>query len=144
MIIRLSNQIKSKNLIATIDYIISGIVKPCTLINPAPSKCTKLHLPPPTSIHLHPALCNTLNNISTKILLVIGQFPKFRPENSKLARIVSWKWWFLIQLDFWNSNPINLFLGTFVLKLLSVLSQYWHAWYFRAADSESGHRFSKF
>ena len=44
------------------------------LWNRAPSS-TKVHptppssfQPPPSSIHLHPALCNTLNNIWTKIL----------------------------------------------------------------------------
>ena len=69
------------------------------LLNPAPTS-TQLHLPPPsyiqlrppptssfqpppTSIHLHPAhsnlhpaLCNSLNNIVTKISHIIGQFPQ--------------------------------------------------------------------
>ena len=62
------------------------------LLNRAPTS-TKLHSPPPSSIQLHPALpssthlhlahfsfhpalCNTLNNIWTKILHVIGQFPQ--------------------------------------------------------------------
>ena len=59
------------------------------LLNRAPTS-TQLYLPPPSSIHLHPvhfnlhpayfsfhsALCNTLNNIWTKILHVIGQFPQ--------------------------------------------------------------------
>ena len=64
-------------------------------LHPAPSTSTQListstqlHLPPPSSFQpppssiylhpahfsLHPALCNTLNNIWTKILHVIGQF----------------------------------------------------------------------
>ena len=57
-----------KILIATIDYILLSIAKPCTLIHPASSTSTQLHLPHPTSNHLHPthfslssALGNTLN-----------------------------------------------------------------------------------
>ena len=73
-----------------------------TQLHPAPSTSTHListynqlhpHLPtsfqpPPSSIHLypahfslHPALCNTLNVIRTKILHVIVNFPKFRLKN---------------------------------------------------------------
>ena len=61
----------------------------CVLLNHAPTS-THLHppppcsfKPPPSSIQLHPAhfslhqaLCNTLNNIQTKILHIIGQFPQ--------------------------------------------------------------------
>ena len=54
-----------------------------TQLHPAPSTSTQLHPAPPSFIHLHPAhfnlhliLCNTLNNIWTKILQVIGQFPQ--------------------------------------------------------------------
>ena len=45
----------------------------------------QLHMPPPSSIHLHPALCNTLNNIWTKILHVIGQFPQIYAEKLKIV-----------------------------------------------------------
>ena len=59
------------------------------LLNRAPTS-TQLHSPPPTTTQListstqlhpahfslHPPLCNTLNNIWTKILHVIGQFPQ--------------------------------------------------------------------
>ena len=41
---------------------------------------------PPSSIHLHPVLCNTLNIIRTKILHVIGQFPQTKAENFKVFR----------------------------------------------------------
>ena len=51
-----------------------------TQLNPPPPRSFQ---PPPSSIHLHPAhfslhpaLCNTLNNIWTKILHVFGQFPQ--------------------------------------------------------------------
>ena len=37
------------------------------------STSTQLH---PANFSLHPALCSTLNNIWTKILHVIGQFPQ--------------------------------------------------------------------
>ena len=64
------------------------------LLNHAPSS-TQLHpppsssfQPPPNSIHLHPAhfslhpaLCNILDNIWTKILHALGQFPQIKAEN---------------------------------------------------------------
>ena len=77
-----------------------GITKPCTHLHPASSTSTQHHPPPPSStqvhpsplnsfqpplgsIHLQPAhfslqpvLCNTSNNISTKILHLIVQFPQ--------------------------------------------------------------------
>ena len=63
-----------------------GATKPYTQLHSAPSTSTQLHppppsrfQPPPSSIHLHPthfslhlALCNTLNNIRSKISDVIG------------------------------------------------------------------------
>ena len=52
------------------------------LLNHVPTS-TQLHPSPPRSIHLHsahfnlhPAHCNTLNVIRTKISYVIGQFPQ--------------------------------------------------------------------
>ena len=39
--------------------------------------CTHLH---PAHFSIHPALCNTLNVIRTKILHVIGQFPQIQVE----------------------------------------------------------------
>ena len=90
------------------------------LLNRPPSS-TRLHPPPPSSIHLHPAhsslhpappssirlhpaLFNTLNNIWTKILLIIGQFPQICAKKRKvvhfdwkLAHMVYWRCWFQIQ-----------------------------------------------
>ena len=40
---------------------------------------------PPSSINLHPALCNTLNIIRTKILHVIEQFHKIWAENFEVV-----------------------------------------------------------
>ena len=39
----------------------------------------------PSSIHLHPALCNTLNIIRTKISHIIGQFSKIWVEKFKVV-----------------------------------------------------------
>ena len=56
-----------------------------------------VHPAPPSSLHpahfnlhpdhlsLHPVLCNTLNVIRTSVLHVSGNFPTFRPKNSKLS-----------------------------------------------------------
>ena len=97
------------------------------LLNRAPSS-TQLHPSPPSSFeprlsstHVHPAhfslhaaLCNTLNNIWTKILHVIGQFP----QKNFPRKIKSCPFWLKIgphgilevlipkpDLDFWNSDP---------------------------------------
>ena len=58
-----------------------GITKPCTQLHPALSPSTQfiststqLHYLHPAHFSLRPALCNTLNNIWTKILHIIGQF----------------------------------------------------------------------
>ena len=93
---------KRSLLMKSFPFLMTGITKLCTQtqlhpplpssihLHPAPSTSTQLHppppssfQPPPSSIHLHPAhfslhpaLCNTLNNIWTKILHVIGQFPQ--------------------------------------------------------------------
>ena len=55
-----------------------------------------VHPAPPSSLHpdhstLHPVLCNTLNVIRTSVLHVSGNFPKFRPKNSKLS-ILTQNW----------------------------------------------------
>ena len=79
-----------KKTLNDIECFINGITKSRTHLHPALSNPTQLHPPPPkpfqlppSSIHLHPAdfslhpaLCSTLNNIWTKILHVIGQFPQ--------------------------------------------------------------------
>ena len=73
-----------------------GITKPCTQLHPTPPSLFK---PPPSSIHLHPphfslhpALCETLNNIWTKILHVnwaisptLGQKIKNCPFSVKIG-----------------------------------------------------------
>ena len=54
-------------------YLLLGITKPCTQLQPAPPSSIHLH---PAHFSLHPAVCNALNNIWTKILHIIGQFPQ--------------------------------------------------------------------
>ena len=84
-------------------------------LHPAPSTskspCSSIHLHP-AHFSLHLALCNTLNNIWTKTLHVIGQFPQIG------RKIKSCPFWLKIgthgilevlipnpDLDFWNSDP---------------------------------------
>ena len=92
-----------------------GITKPCTHLHPAPSRSIHLH---PAHFSLHSALCNTLNIIQTKILHVIGNFPKFRRKNSKLSIFnENWCMWYLggadskSRLRFLKFWPQNSFLN---------------------------------
>ena len=93
------------------------------LLNREPTS-TQLHPPPPSSFqhppssthlqpahfNLRPALCNTLNNISTKMLHVIGQFPQIY---AKKIKVVYFDWKLergILEVlipnpDFWNSDP---------------------------------------
>ena len=61
-------------------------------VQPRPPSSIQLHPAPPMSTHVHPAhfsfhpaLWNTLNNIWTKILHVIGQFPQIYAKKSKVV-----------------------------------------------------------
>ena len=118
--------------------LITGITKPCTHLHPASSTSTQLHppptssfQPPPSSIHLHAALCNTLNNTWTKILHIIGQFPQIYAKKSKSCPF--WQkvgTWGILEvlilnpdLHFWNSNhKIHFWLKN---SKLSVLLENW-------------------
>ena len=130
-----------------------GITKPCTQLHQAPSTSTNLHPAhfnlQTSSIHLrsahfslHPALCNTLNNIWTKILHVIGQFPQILTKN--------WHTWYFggadseSRLRFLKFRPQNPLLGKFRLKNSKLSSENWYTWYLKDADSESRPRFLKF
>ena len=62
-----------------------GVTIPCTQLHPAHFN---LH---PDHLSLHPVLCNTLNVIRNSVLHVSGNFPKFRPKNSKLS-ILTQNW----------------------------------------------------
>ena len=86
------------------------------LLNRAPIS-TQLH-PPPSSLFQPPP--NSLNVIRTKILHVIGQFPKYRPKNPKLSILTeNWHTWCLGDADsesglrFLKFQPQNPFLGKF-------------------------------
>ena len=77
----------------------------------------------PAHLSLHPVLCNTLNVIRTLVSHVSGNFPKFRPKNSKLC-ILTQNWPIRefggigskSGLSFLKFGPQNPFLGKFGLK----------------------------
>ena len=79
----------------------------------------------------------TLNIIRTKISHVIGQFPKFRWNNSKLSVLPeNWHKWYLgggaskSTLRFLKFWPQNTFLGKFRPKKwkFSILPENWHTY----------------
>ena len=83
----------------------------------------------------------------------LGNFPRFRPKNSKLSALTeNWHTWYLggadsgSELRFFKFRPQNPFLGKFGLKKskLSVLSENWHTWYLEVADSHSDINFLHF
>ena len=129
-----------------------------THLHSTPPTSTQLHPPPLSSVQLHPAhfslhpaVCNTLNIIRTKISNVIGQFPEIQVEKIKVVHSY-WKlahmgsqggWFWHLLCEFQTLIP---HLGKFWLKKskLSVLPENWHKWYLRGADSESGPGFLKF
>ena len=85
-----------------------------------------MHPPPPSSIHLHPALCNTLNVIITKTSHLIGQFPQIYTENSKLSVLSeNWLSWHIGGADSKSRirtskfRPQNPFSGKFGPKIQS-------------------------
>ena len=73
---------KRSLLMKSFPFLMTGITKLCTQTQLHPPLPSSIHLHPahfnlhPAHFSLHPALCNTLNNIWTKILHVIGQFPQ--------------------------------------------------------------------
>ena len=108
-----------------------------------------MHPPPPDFIHLHPAhfslhpaLCNTLNNVWTKILHKLGNFPKFRLKNLSILT-ENWHPWYFGGVDsesrlrFLKFRPQNPFLGKCGPEnsKLSILSENWCTWYLKDADS---------
>ena len=139
-------------------------------LHPPPPSSIQLHSPPPSSfqpppsstdlcpaqVSLHPALCNTLNNISTEILDVIGQFPQIQVDkfrSTKLSILTqNWHTWYFRGVDsesrlrFLKFLPQSPFLGKFGPKnsKLSVLSENWCTKFLKDADSKSRLRFLKF
>ena len=116
-------------------------------MNPPPSTPTQLisaftELHPPHAAHfsLHPAFCNTLDVIRTKILHAIGQFPqtlaaKFKVVhfNWKSVHIVYWRYRFRIRtfdskIRFWpnlgrksQSCPFFLKIETHDISTMLIL-----------------------
>ena len=66
----------------------------------------------PSSIHLYPAICNTLNVIRTKILHFIAQFSKIWAEKFKVVYFDR-KLALNLDLNFWHSDPKIQCLGKF-------------------------------
>ena len=113
-------------------------------MHPSPPSSIHLHSAPRTSIYfhqahfsIHPALCNTLNIITTKILHVIGQFPQIQTKKNKSCPfglkisthgILEVYTDSRFRLRFLKSQPQNPFLGKFGLKKskLPLLPDNWH------------------
>ena len=100
-----------------------AIVKPCPHLHLAGSTYNQLQASPTSSIYLHPALCNTLNIIRTKISHVVGPFPKIQAKKckvvrfvAKLAHMISGGCGFLFRHWFSEFLILNPFLGKFGLK----------------------------
>ena len=120
-----------------------------THLHPAPTISTQLIS---TSIHLsiHPALCNTLNVIRTfepSISHLSGNFPRFRPKNSKLFILTeNWPMRKLGCADSKSGLSSFSFLGKFGSKKskLPILPENWHTWYLEDVDSYSVNSFLNF
>ena len=133
--------------------LIMGITKPCTHLHPAPSTSSQFFL---AHFSHHPAPCNTLNIIRTKLSHVtgqFGQFSKFRLKNLKLLILTeNWLTWYLGGADsesrlwFLKVWLENLFWGEFGRKKseLFVLPENWHRWYLEDGDSYSNISFLNF
>ena len=112
-----------------------------TQLHPPASTCTHLH---PAHFSFHPALCNTLNVIKTKISLVNGQFSQIKVKKLEVVHF-KWKLAHMViggansesRLRFLKFRLENLFLGKFGPKKskLSFLLENWHKWYLEDADS---------
>ena len=64
----------------------------------------------PSSMHLYPALCNTLNVIRTKISHIIWQFSKIWAEKFKVVFLTeNWRRWYLEDADsYFDISFLNL------------------------------------
>ena len=122
--------------------LIMGITKPCTHLHPAPSTSNQFFL---AHFSHHPAPCNTLNIIRTKLSHVTGQFGQFFQVSAekfkvtyfdwKLAHMISWRCWFRIQTLIFESMTRKSILGgiwaekvrvvCFPRKLAQIVSRGW-------------------
>ena len=143
-------------------------------MHPPPRSPIHLSPPPPSSIHLHPSHFNlhpapsTSNQPISASTSSLQHPPQYWNQNIARAwaifpnlshKIQSCPFWMRIgshgilevlipnlDLDFWNSDPQNLFLGKFGPKKikLSALSENRHTWYLKDADFYSNISFLKF
>ena len=66
-----------------------GITKPCTHLHPAPSTSNQFFL---AHFSHHPAPCNTLNIIRTKLSHVTGQFGQFFQVSAEKFKVTYLFW----------------------------------------------------
>ena len=128
----------------------------CALLNRAPNS-TKLHLPPPSFTQFRPPPLSSFQPPPSSL-----QHPQ-QYLNQNIARnwaispnlgrkIQSCPFWLkidsqvMLEVLILNPDPQNSFLGKFGLKKwkFSVLSENWHTWYLKDADSYSNISFLKF
>ena len=128
----------------------------CALLNRAPNS-TKLHLPPPSFTQFRPPPLSSFQPPPSSL-----QHPQ-QYSNQNIARnwaispnlgrkIQSCPFWLkidsqgMLEVLILNPDPQNPFLGKFGLKKwkFSVLSENWHTWYLKDADSYSNISFLKF
>ena len=128
----------------------------CALLNRAPNS-TKLHLPPPSFTQFRPPPLSSFQPPPSSL-----QHPQ-QYLNQNIARnwaispnlgrkIQSCPFWLkidsqgMLEVLILNPDPQNPFLGKFGLKKwkFSVLSENWHTWYLKDADSYSNISFLKF
>ena len=115
-------------------------------LHPAATTSTQLHPASPSSIHphpahfnLHPASCNTLNVIRTKISHVIGQCPRFQScplwlkvgKHGILEMLIPNPY-----INFWSSDLKINFWANFgrKSKKMSIFPENWHIRYLEDAD----------
>ena len=128
----------------------------CALLNRAPNS-TKLHLPPPSFTQFRPPPLSSFQPPPSSL-----QHPQ-QYLNQNIARnwaispnlgrkIQSCPFWLkidsqgMLEVLILNPDPQNPFLGKFGFKKwkFSVLSENWHTWYLKDADSYSNISFLKF
>ena len=130
------------------------ITKPCTHLHPAPSAYTQListstqpHPPPPSLFQSPPSSLQHPKQYSNQN---ITRNWAISPNLGR--KIQSCPFWLkidsqgMLEVLILNPDPQNPFLGKFGLKKwkFSVLSENWHTWYLKDADSYSNISFLKF
>ena len=107
-------------------------------MHPAPSSSTHPHL---AHFNLHPALCNALNIIRTKIFHVIGQFPQIQVKSCPFSLKIGAHGILevlILDPDIEVSTSKSVFGQIWVENWkLFILTENWHTCYLEDADSFS-------